>query len=115
MDNGPNLEEAVFVEDAGPFSTVLPPRRFLLLRDGSQEPVDDMEFDYLTHVAHDFELIMEGALQQKSERRIAQTLRGPACATTSVPSRHHDRFTLLVRHAPGACGRRFLHAYPLAR
>ena len=74
MDNGPSPEEGAFVEDAGPFSTVLPPRRFLLLRDGSQEPVDDMEFDYLTHVAHDFELIMEGALQQKSERRIAQTL-----------------------------------------
>lgn len=74
MDNGPSLEEAVFVEDSGPFSAVLPPRRFLLLRDGSQEPIDDMEFDYLTHIAHDFELIMEGALQQKSERRIAQTL-----------------------------------------
>lgn len=33
-----------------------------------------MEFDYLTHLAHDFELIMDGAVQQKSERRIAQTL-----------------------------------------
>ncbi len=67
-------DEGAFVEDDGPFAAVLPPRRFLLLRDGSQEPVDDMEFDYLTHLAHDFELIMDGALQQKSERRIAQTL-----------------------------------------
>lgn len=74
VDMGHDSGEGAFVEDDGPFATVLPPRRFLLLRDGSQEPVDDMEFDYLTHLAHDFELIMDGALQSKSERRIAQTL-----------------------------------------
>ena len=74
VDMGHESDEGAFVEDDGPFAAVLPPRRFLLLRDGSQEPVDDMEFDYLTHLAHDFELIMDGALQQKSERRIAQTL-----------------------------------------
>lgn len=74
VDMGHEANGDMFVEDDGPFAEVLPPRRFLLLRDGSQEPVDDMEFDYLTHLAHDFELIMDGALQQKSERRIAQTL-----------------------------------------
>ena len=46
----------------------------LLLRDGSQEPIDDMEFDYLTHLARDFELITGGARRQESEHRIAQTL-----------------------------------------
>lgn len=74
VDMGREQDEGAFVEDDGPFAAVLPPRRFLLLRDDSQEPVDDMEFDYLTHLAHDFELIMDGAVQQKSERRIAQTL-----------------------------------------
>lgn len=74
VDMGRERDEGTFVEDVGPFAAVLPPRRFLLLRDGSQEPVDDMEFDYLTHLAHDFELIMNGAMQQKNERRIAQTL-----------------------------------------
>lgn len=74
VDVAEQLGADVFVEDKGPFAAVLPPRRFLLLRDGSQEPIDDMEFDYLTHVAHDFELIMAGAMQQESEHRIAQTL-----------------------------------------
>lgn len=74
VDMGFNPEDGIFVEDAGPFAQVLPSRRFLLLRDGSQEPIDDMEFDYLRHLARDFEMIMEGARQQESERRIAQTL-----------------------------------------
>lgn len=74
VDMGHGAEEGAFVEDDGPFASVLPPRRFLLLRDGSQEPIDDLEFDYLTHLAHDFELITDGALQSESERRIAQTL-----------------------------------------
>ena len=30
-----------------------PTRRALLLRDGSQEPIDDLEYDYLVHLAHD--------------------------------------------------------------
>lgn len=53
----------------------MPPQRtFLLLRDGTQEPIDDIEFDYLTHLARDFELITGGAHRQESEHRIAQTL-----------------------------------------
>lgn len=51
-----------------------PSRMMLLLRDGTQEPIDDMEFDYLTHMAHDFELVTAGARRQESERHIAQTL-----------------------------------------
>ncbi|MDO4436806.1 MAG: SpoIIE family protein phosphatase [Coriobacteriaceae bacterium] len=86
VDMGFDPEEGIFVEDAGPFARVLPSRRFLLLRDGSQEPVDDMEFDYLTHLARDFELVMEGARQQESERRIAQTLQaGMRNSLGSVP------------------------------
>ena len=44
------------------------------LRDGSQEPIDDLEYDYLVHLAHDFELIYEGESQKREERHIAQTL-----------------------------------------
>ena len=51
-----------------------PTRRALLLRDGSQEPIDDLEYDYLVHLAHDFELIYEGESQKREERHIAQTL-----------------------------------------
>ena len=59
---------------------------FLLVRDGSQEPIDDLEFDYLTHLAHDFELMAGGARQQASERRIAQTLQaGMRSSLGSVP------------------------------
>lgn len=86
IDLGPEMSENEFVEDVGPFAAVLPPRRFLLLRDGSQEPIDDLEFDYLTHLAHDFELVMGDARQQEHERRIAQTLQvGMRNALGSVP------------------------------
>ena len=37
-------------------SSELPARYFLLLRDGSQEPIDDIEFDYLVRLAHEYEL-----------------------------------------------------------
>lgn len=46
----------------------------LLLRDGSQEPIDDLEYDYLVHLARDYELIAEGESQKREERHIAQTL-----------------------------------------
>ena len=59
---------------------------FLLVRDGSQEPIDDLEFDYLTHLAHDFELVAGGVRQQVSERRIAQTLQaGMRSSLGAVP------------------------------
>lgn len=74
IDLGPEVSENEFVEDVGPFASVLPPRRFLLLRDDSQEPIDDLEFDYLTHMARDFELILGDARHQGQEHRIAQTL-----------------------------------------
>lgn len=73
----------------------LPRRMFLLLRDGSQEPIDDIEFDYLTRLAHDYELVTNGTRRQKSERRIAQTLQAgmrsslggvPGIATDSLYS-----------------------------
>ena len=49
-------------------------RMFLLLRNGSQEPIDNAEFDYLVHLAHDYERITSGARKEESERRIAQAL-----------------------------------------
>ena len=51
-----------------------PLRMFILLRDGSQEPIDDMEYDYLLRLVHDLELIESGVRSKKEERRIAQTL-----------------------------------------
>ena len=61
-------------------------RMFLLLRDGSQEPVDDIEFDYLTHLARDYELITGGQRRHESEHRIAQTLQaGMRSSLGSVP------------------------------
>lgn len=63
-----------------------PFRMMLLLRDGTQEPIDDMEFDYLTHMAHDFELVTAGARRQASERHIAQTLQaGMRSSLGAVP------------------------------
>ena len=49
-------------------------RMFLLLRDGTQEPIDDMEYDYLLRLVHDLELIETGVRSKKEEQRIAQTL-----------------------------------------
>ena len=51
-------------------------RMFLLLRDGTQEPIDDMEYDYLLRLVHDLELIEAGVRNKKEEQRIAQTLQG---------------------------------------
>ena len=61
-------------------------RSFLLLRDGTQEPIDDMEYDYLLRLAHDFELIAEGVRSKKEDRRIAQTLQaGMRSSLGAVP------------------------------
>ena len=49
-------------------------RMFLLLRDGTQGPIDDMEYDYLLRLVHDLELIEAGVRNKKEEQRIAQTL-----------------------------------------
>ena len=50
------------------------PRMVLLLRDSTQEPIDDIEYDYLVRLAHDFEIMTRGMRKASSERRIAQTL-----------------------------------------
>lgn len=64
-----------------------PPRRmFLLLRDASSEPIDDLEYDYLVHLAHDLEMYTQGVHQKNSEHRIAQTLQaGMRSALGRVP------------------------------
>ncbi|MDY2776816.1 MAG: SpoIIE family protein phosphatase [Collinsella sp.] len=51
-----------------------PFRMLLLLRDDSQEPFDDMEYDFLLRLIHDLELFEGGMRDKKEERRIAQTL-----------------------------------------
>ena len=63
-----------------------PSRMLLLLREASQEPVDDLEFDYLSHMVRDIEVMASGARRHKSERRIAQTLQAGMRSTLgSVP------------------------------
>lgn len=51
-----------------------PSTMLLLLRDDSQEPIDDIEFDYLLRLAHDFELIQHDETERTQTTRIAQTL-----------------------------------------
>ena len=52
----------------------VPPTMLLLLRDDSQEPVDDIEFDYLVRLAQDFERRQRDATERTESTRIAQTL-----------------------------------------
>lgn len=62
------------------------PARFLLLRDDSQEPIDDIEFDYLTRLAHEFELREREESERTETTRIAQTLQaGMKSALGEVP------------------------------
>lgn len=61
-------------------------QRLLLLRDSTQEPIDDLEFDYLLHIAHDFEQICHGETQKNEDRHIAQTLQvGMRSSLGNVP------------------------------
>ena len=70
----------------------------MLLRDGSQEPIDDLEYDYLVHLAHDFELIYEGESQKREERHIAQTLQiGMRNSLGDVPALQPIRYTYRQR------------------
>lgn len=61
-----------------------PHRMFLLLRSASQEPIDDLEYDYLVHLAHDFEMFAQGARKKESEHRIAQTLQAGMRSSLAV-------------------------------
>lgn len=65
----PDAGTALARSDAG-----TPHRMFLLLRDASQEPVDDVEYDYLERLIRDYELIDTGERVKESDRRIAQAL-----------------------------------------
>lgn len=63
-----------------------PPLMVMLLRDGSQEPIDDMEFDYLVRFARDLELFAHNMVQRRESTRIAQTLQsGMRSSLGSVP------------------------------
>ena len=63
-----------------------PPQKLLLLRDGTQEPIDDIEYDYLVRLAHDFELVSRSAQRNTEDRRIAQTLQiGMRSSLEQVP------------------------------
>lgn len=63
-----------------------PPQKLLLLRDGTQEPIDDIEYDYLVRLAHDFELVSRSAQRSTEDRRIAQTLQiGMRSSLEQVP------------------------------
>ena len=89
LDLGPNVPfEAADVDAAGGHAQgegapetglarradASPHRMFLLVRDGSQEPIDNAEFDYLVHLAHDYERITAGERRKESDHHIAQAL-----------------------------------------
>ncbi len=73
----------VFVDfgcDEGPRQGVL------FLREDGQEPIDDMEYDYLAHLVHDYELFRRGLTASREEKRIAQALqRGMESTLADVP------------------------------
>ncbi|WP_085831250.1 SpoIIE family protein phosphatase [Collinsella vaginalis] len=59
---------------------------FLLLRDASQEPVDDIEYDYLERLIRDYELIDAGECARGADHQIAQALQiGMRNALGEVP------------------------------
>ena len=61
-------------------------RGMLLMRLADQEPFDDMEYDYLAHMLHDYELSRNGLTAKREERRIAQALqRGMESRLRDVP------------------------------
>ena len=74
--DGERREAAEVLDDLAitPLTPSGPPMMLLLLRDGSQEPIDDMEFGYLERFAHDFEQYAQDLVQKKETTRIAQTL-----------------------------------------
>lgn len=62
------------------------PSMLLILRDGTQEPIDDIEYDYLVRIVHDTELFMGSAHRHRESRRIAQTLQsGMRSSLGTVP------------------------------
>ena len=66
-------------------------RMVLLLRDASQEPIDDVEYDYLARLAHECEQFTRNAIQQRDDRQIAQALQvGMRNALSSVPGIETD-------------------------
>ena len=91
-----------------------PHRMFLLLRSASQEPIDDLEYDYLVHLAHDFEMFVQGARKKESEHRIAQTLQA-GMRSLLLPQWDHFGLPVFLGNQAGAGGRRFLYAYPSSR
>ncbi len=76
---------------AGPLATVadaapIPPRMLLILRDGTQEPISDIEYDYLVRLVHDYELLALSSEQHQESQHIAQTLQvGMRSSLGSVP------------------------------
>ena len=76
-------DEGLIRSSDGPFAFT---RRFMLLRGGSQEPIDDLEYDYLVRLAHEFELVVRGETRKQEDQRIAQTLQvGMRSSLGSVP------------------------------
>ena len=67
----------------------------LILRKDWEESFDDMEYDYLRHLARDYFLYQKGAREQREDRRIAQALqRGIRSRLTQVPGISTDSLYL---------------------
>ena len=58
----------------------------LLYRPESSDPIDDMEYDYVAHMMHDYELCRNGLAAKREEGHIAQALqRGMESTLQEVP------------------------------
>ena len=58
----------------------------LLYRSAPSEPIDDMEYDYVAHMMHDYELCRNGLAAKREEGHIAQALqRGMESTLQEVP------------------------------
>lgn len=49
-------------------------RSVLFLRDNTQEPIDDVEYDYVVRITREYEMLFRRVEQKEADRRIAQTL-----------------------------------------
>ena len=87
LDFGDEAEEG---EPTAPEEGALAPRvasrMMLFLRDGSQEPIDDVEYDYLAQLVHECTQFSRSAQQSREDRHIAQALQvGMRNSIDSVP------------------------------
>lgn len=81
-DRRPSAEDASLAPRAASGLTPI----VLFLRDNSQEPIDDVEYDYLVRLTHEFEMLSRREARSTEDRHIAQALQiGMQSSLGTVP------------------------------